>query len=303
MLVLLCLFIFIALFAYLVIYAKNYAILLEPYTNKDNIYDSVFIRRYLNNIHYKQYGNKLSNFNWNINNKALKKIRFKQLYMKSIVDIDNKYLPMLAEYVKRIKIIISKCGLKNLNKYKWNMVKSINNLEDSMPYTLDKFIVINESMLENNYNYYEKFGIDYNFLETLIHEQLHVIQRQKQEKFNGFYRKHYKFLDRKITIEKLPDNIRAKYMTNPDSNFDLWIYKINNKLYYPILEKKNSQYQDMGYNVLNNRPLNLLRNKQQLGFKSNISFYHPNEIFACYMADRIVNNNVVGKYSDFMKSF
>ena len=41
------------------------------------------------------------------NNKALKKIRFKQLYMKSIVDIDNKYLPMLAEYVKRIKIIIS----------------------------------------------------------------------------------------------------------------------------------------------------------------------------------------------------
>lgn len=302
MLVLLCLFIFIALFAYLIIYAKTYAVLLEPFTNLDNIYNSRSIRRYLNNIHPSQYSNKLSRFNWNIKNTTIKKHKFKQSYINSIISIDNKYIPMLGAYIVKIKTLMVNAGLGNLNKYEWNMIKSINNLEDSMPYTLDKYIVINESMLENNYNHYNKFGIDYNFLETLVHEQLHVIQRTHQNLFNNFYKKEYKFLDRKISLEKLPNNIKKKYMTNPDSNFDLWIYNINNKLYYPILEKNNGYYEDIAYNVLTSKSIKLFKTKRELGFKSNISFYHPNEIFACYLADRIVNNKIVGNYHDFMKS-
>ena len=30
-------------------------------------------------------------------------------------------------------------------------------------------------------------------------------------------------------------------MSNPDSNFDIWTYKINNKIYIPILEYNEGQ--------------------------------------------------------------
>ena len=296
--------IFSALFAYFVIYAKNYAILMEPFSNLEDLNKSSHTRRYLNTIHPNQYVNKISNVNWNkISNNHLKKVQFKRMYLNSLKSIDNKYLGMLAEYIKNIKSIFKSQGLDNLNKFKWNMIKSTGSLEDKMPYTLDKYIVINESMLENNLKYYEMYGIERGFLETLIHEQIHVIQRLNQNKFNGFYRKHYQFLGRKINVSKLPDKVNKKYMTNPDSNFDIWMYKIYKSVYYPILEKKNNQYYDVGYGVLTNKPVELYKMKRNLGFSSSTSFYHPNEIFACYVADRIVKNNLVGKYYDFLRLF
>ena len=296
--------IFSALFAYFVIYAKNYAILLEPFTNIDGINKSIHVRRYLNSIHPNQYRNKISNINWNsINNNYIKKIQFKRMYLDSIQKIDDKYLSMLNQYINEAKILFKKCGLDNLNKYEWNMVKSIGNLEDKMPYTLDKYIVINQDMLNNSLDYYNTYGVDIGFLETLIHEQIHVIQRHNQNKFNGFYRKHYSFLHTKISINKLPDKVKQKYMTNPDSNFDIWIYKIFNSLYYPILEKKGDSYHDVGYGIITNKPVELYKLKKSLGYKSSVSFYHPNEIFACYVAHRIINNNLIGKYHDFLRLF
>ena len=95
---------------------------------------------------------------------------------------------MLVFYVNKIKIIFVKNGLNNLNKFSWKFIQSINNLEDSMPYTFDDKIVFSEKQLDKELNNFLAGNIDNRFIETLIHEQIHVIQRQNQSKFNSYYK-------------------------------------------------------------------------------------------------------------------
>ena len=64
-------------------------------------------------------------------------------------------------------------------------------------------------------------------------------------------------------------------MTNPDSNFDFWIYKINGRDYYPILQKTELGYEDIGYSVSGNEIIDLLDLKTNMGFRYDVSFDHP----------------------------
>ena len=77
-------------------------------------------------------------------------------------------------------------------------------------------------------------------------------------------------------------------MTNPDSNEHIWMYKINNNIIYPILERKFNSYISTGYNLNLNKKYNLY---DLLPYDNNISIYHPNEIMACELADDICISN------------
>ena len=290
-------FILIALLAYFTIYAKNYVYLLEPYSNIKSLYNSQHLSRYLKNIDRNQYSNKVPSVDLNKHTAR----DFKSMYINSLEDVSNKYKKMLDFYINKIKIIFVKNGLNNLNKFRWKFIQSINNLEDSMPYTIDDKIVFSKKQLDKELNNFLGGNIDKRFIETLIHEQIHVIQRQNQRKFNSHYKKIYGFLLSKVPVEKIPKKIKTKYMTNPDSNFDFWIYKINDRDYYPILQKTEFGYEDIGYSVSGNEIIDLLDVKTNMGFRYDVSFYHPNEIFACVLANQIINYRLESKYSNFMR--
>ena len=130
---------------------------------------------------------------------------------------------------------------------------------------------------------------------------MHILQRYNQTKFNHFYRDTYHFLGRSIPLEQLPKKIKKRYMTNPDSNFLIWIYKYKNNSYFPILSKKGYSYEDIGINTRSGKTIGLDNMRVSNNFSKYISFYHPNEIFACYVSALILKRQSNNSYIRFLK--
>lgn len=83
---------------------------------------------------------------------------------------------------------------------------SINGLEGHRPFTLDSTIVLPQSRLE------ALKPDDRQFMQTLIHERIHIAQRRDQARFDQFYRDVYSL--RKSWLPMWNDN--------PDANNDRW---------------------------------------------------------------------------------
>ena len=209
---------------------------------------------------------------------------------------------MINSYTEKIDNIFKKYQLYSFIK-PWNFKMSQNNLESGMPYTLSNVIIINEHHLENELEKYKKNNIiNLPFLELLIHEKTHIIQRYNQKKFNDFYLKKYQFTYDKIELENLPLPLKEIYMTNPDSNFDIWIYKFKEKLFYPLLIKINHNYIDAAYDInsLEKMDINFIKNYYNINRR--VSFYHPNEVFACQFSHNILINNLDNDTINFIKN-
>ena len=246
---------------------------------------SKHFNRYLKNISTKVYSSKLKTTTTNTNT-------FKKQYLSKIKQIPENKRHFLINYTETMNRYFTKSGLKNLIKIPTNYAMSIDNLEMQMPYTLDNIIVLPKDFLSQINN-----KINKNILEILIHEKLHIIQRLYQDKFNKFYKSYYSFLDNVIQLENLPRIIKDKSMTNPDNNFDLWLYKLNGKTYIPSLEITKNGLKEFAYEYKNYSNKTLLKNIIKY---SNTSQTHPNELFAYEVSEQIVANNINGNIKQFL---
>lgn len=191
------------------------------------------------------------------------------------------------------KIIASNNLLFKTNKFNiWNIFIYKNMMWD-LPFTLEDIIFIPEKYLNscyqnNNYN---------TFIKTLIHERIHISQRENEILWNDFIikdNKNWIKITSNSTLFKFLDtfdfgNLFNKIIVlNPDSyykNFK-YIYKLDNQYYYGllILESNNIltkwvkinintfQIEKLNYNILNHE--------------------HPYEIYAYQLSDNI-NESVV----------
>lgn len=252
----------------------------------------------ISSIHFKEYLKSVHPFIQKIKCPNMKH-NFILDYSKNIRQIPNKYKEMLSTYTGIADKLTKNLG--RFNSYPWNFYVSINNLEMNMPYTLDTSIIIALSNLEEIYDTFKHGHINKHFLNTLIHEKIHIFQRGNQDTFNKFYKQHYSILHERF-YDKLPDKIQQTRMNNPDSNNQLWTYKIDNKLVVPLLVYTNNSVNEIAYNVENYNDIIYLRQKKhKLGFKSHTSIYHPNEMFACQVAHHIVDRTLPMNYLNFMK--
>ena len=271
--------IIIILFAWFVLFMKSKIHLFEPFQNLNNLLvNSKHFNNYIRNIHPLMYKVKIKNFN-NTN--------FLKTYIDHLRVPNQNELNILNRHIIKCNKILKKNNLYKLLKLPWLFLVSKRGLEMNMPYTLSNYIVINKSTLEN-LNAFRQ--INANFINTLIHEKIHIFQRINQAKFNSFYKRNYTFIVKKINIREVPLQYKKMYMSNPDSNSDFWLYKINNKIYYPILVKNGPFVKSIGINRQGRVDLAFF--KKKLGYKSHISFYHPNEIFACEVTDMILDYNI-----------
>ena len=226
------------------------------------------------------------------------KTNFVLEYSKNIIKLPVKYKALTDSYTNAANKLTGE--FKIFKKVPWTILVSINNLEMSMPYTLGNSIIIPLRTIKDLYTTFIHGHINNNFVNTLIHEKLHIIQRNNQRIFDEFYKTNYKFLDKKLN-EPLPENLHKITMTNPDSNNSIWIYKLENKRIIPLLIYANNSVTEIGYNIENHNDITYLRNiKTSLGFSNNTSIYHPNEIFACEVAHHIMDNNLPDKYKKFI---
>jgi hypothetical protein len=211
---------------------------------------------------------------------------YELLLRKITKDEKNKINNIINKADRLIKL----AGIKCLLNIPWKFLISRNNLEMSMPFTIDNMIVIPEKEISTI------------SVSTLIHEKIHILQRKNQDKFNNYYKKLYPFLFNKIDNKIIPNELEKRHMTNPDANNTYWIYRIHNKLWLPLLisEKIDEHCIEMAYPVLfvNNNVMIDVSNPTKLrnlfpNMDKNISLYHPNEIFACQLSSTIVNNRPI----------
>ena len=124
--------------------------------------------------------------------KPSKEYEYKRIiskYKENLVDFSNIEQEKITELISEI-IKDHKFNRRHNSKYsmfvsdfassmKWNLLKT-RNLELNLPCTISNYILFPESQLKTK---------DWDHIkETLMHEQIHILQRQYQEKFNEFYR-------------------------------------------------------------------------------------------------------------------
>jgi hypothetical protein len=115
--------------------------------------------------------------------------RFISKYKEHLVDFSNIEQTKLAELISEI-IKDPKFNRIHNSKYsmfvsdfassmKWNLLKT-RNLELNLPCTISNYILFPETQLKTkNWDHIK---------ETLMHEQIHILQRQYQDEFNEFYK-------------------------------------------------------------------------------------------------------------------
>lgn len=271
-----------------------------------NNIDIQSLQTYINTIHPYQYNNKINAER----NTIVSKHQFMDLYLASLQTPSTKYNELLNIHKKYTIDIFSRNNLSNLVKYiqDTNIIMSVNDLEGGMPFTIGNTIILSDMFMEKYYNDWvnNNKSIQINFIETLLHEYLHIIQRKKQSLFDSYYKKHYNYLVKQFSITNMERNIQKIHMTNPDSNNTFWTYKKNGNIYIPILYKDNNKYipyvvkqkQLIKHKHSNNmyverKPLVDIFNKIH-GFV-NVS-YHPNETFAYRVSKSLISKTVVFNY-------
>lgn len=243
---------------------------------------------YMKSIKEIHYSDKIEDIEkYNIKTKT----DFINTYISFLKKPDKKYDSFLNKAVIRAKNILSNNGLQNISKGDWYIIMSKDGLEGNKQFTLGNFIVFNETFIERMY----KTNNIKQFVIVLLHERLHIIQRNNQELFNTHYRENYKFLNKNILLNKYPEKIMDKMVINPDNNSTMWIYNINNQIVYPNFELDNVSYKEVGYVLKDDiiiRKFDLESFKHSLGYDDRISFTHPNEIFASSISYKLYDNNL-----------
>jgi len=216
-------------------------------------------------------------------------IEFRIKYLDSFLPWTNEEERILQNYVNQI------LSFANFNSFKtpWKIFKSKNYLENSMPFTIGNYIIIPEKFIKNGVEYYKKTGkYSPELIETLIHEKLHVIQRNNQQEFNDLYVSQWPFMSR----GKVSDLVYPYYLMNPDG-LDLdWIYRDKNGITYsPILFVNDNRLDSRLYNIMNKGYESLDMTNLREVFNQVHGWYHPNEIFAYLVSEKIINGIPLGK--------
>lgn len=239
-------------------------------------------------------------------------------YNSSVSKFNNQEKKILNQIVKSIK---DRLGDKFKKIFKdIRFIRVENYIENSLPHTRDKYIVLSESWFKkifDKYNISENF-INYNIdLRKLIyHEQFHIFQRYNKNLMEKLYKKYWDM--EKLDIV-LPEKLQNINRTNPDAlptKNNHWLFKINNFKYilplcvynssnendirntsniYIVVNKKNNKYfiENLDEQIENKKYLiNYDKYTKFFGNESGNN-YHPNELSASIFEDIVENETKI----------
>lgn len=224
----------------------------------------------------------------------IKKDNLATFYIDNILNFTSKEKKILRYYVEYINKL---CKKYNKISQNWNFIKISYIIDNSMPFTLDKYIFLSDKFLESMLI---AKTLKINFLDTLIHEKIHIIQRFNQNLFNKFYINNLNI----IYSDKLQitDYWKKRHYKNPDGLDVKWIYKNNNNYYLPLLVM-NDNNKNLLEEIIIKLDSNLKTTKNYTNIKefilfknipNNIMVYHPNESVA-YILPKIILNSYLPK--------
>ena len=261
------------------------------FLNKEKAYNELFINKteegFLKDDNLFQLTLKLKNVNSEIITEINRENIIKNVFKKNILEFTNNDKYLINLYIKQIPY-----------NWNWNFIKISDELANNLPYTRNNSIILYPKFIDS----LNSFEINKDYLETLIHERIHIFQRYNKSLFERIYNKlgFYK-IDNNIIKEINKNNL---IVSNPDG-LDYWKIKINEEYIIPILiNSSNNKFANLSYkyyklNNLNNLyDLNILKEyKNKLFCQENIdNIYHPNEISAdllsLYILQKIFNKKI-----------
>lgn len=242
-------------------------------------YFEKYLIEYLNRVPLSQYTNKIEIKN---GMSRMSRKQFIDAYRNQLFLFTAKEEEVLQAYASKADLFFSRYGFKQFKRVPWQFIGSVG-LESDMPFTLGDFIIVSVKKVRKLVRMFEKGMIQDSFVNTMIHEKMHIFQRLFSKRFEMFYNKQYKqFIGRQLLFKDLPQSLQNKCMLNPDNNGTVWTYFIEGKEYYPVLEKSLFGFQTIGYEVGNINHSILLKSYQLED--------HPNEIFAYNVVKNIKNS-------------
>lgn len=198
-------------------------------------------------------------------------------YCNNIKSFNYNEKAIIINYVNKVK------NHPILKPFNWKFIR-VKDIENSYPHTQKDCIIISDTFMEEI--------IQYNGSSTLIHEQIHVLQRINSKKMKKQLMEELHFYPVKDLkgAKKYLSNSRS----NPDEDLDnLWVYK--NELLPICLYQSNphqlSDTQYFGLKVKNNEiiseliPLHNFKDYEHLKLGKN--YYNGYEVQAEFLEKKI----------------
>ena len=153
----------------------------------------------------------------------------------------NHLLDFTDKEKMKIKMVLNwilrNCPNKFSKYFKnWRIAKFDNSIENGYPHTHKDVVFVSQQFVDEILN----SGKTNYIIDTLIHEQVHVLQRKMPEKFEKLYNNywHFKKVNEITGIESLLD----LYRTNPDGLDVNYVFK--NKIWLGCVYKKLPKKKD-----------------------------------------------------------
>lgn len=212
----------------------------------------------------------------------------KQQYLDNICDFNFEQKVRLYHFSKKADDILIKLFGRSIH---WKFLLLKGDMDWNFPYTIGDVIILPVPHLNDYFTHKESFGISY-----LVHEAFHVLQKGcLNNHFNNIYGEmgfiHVDIKDKLLQNE----NIKSKWITNPDGLNGEYIYNIGAGYIAPILLlNENGTHRKM-YVELDNKmniksEIKNLRECQHFKKYQNVKQNeHPNEIFGSYIEHLIDN--------------
>ena len=206
-----------------------------------------------------------------------------EYYCNNVKSFSFNEKRVITNYINKIK------NHKLLKPYSWKFIR-VKNIENSYPHTQKDCIIISDNFMNEI--------INNNGSTTLIHEQIHVLQRIATQKMNQHLIEvlHFYPVENIKGIEQYKYKIRS----NPDEDQKyIWIYK-NNLLPLCIYNQQPQKLNDANYyglKIKNNEiisdliPLHHFKEYEHIKLGKN--YYNGYEVQAEYL-EQLITKEVFG---------
>jgi len=212
---------------------------------------------------------------------------FWKFYQRGFLPWTKRDTQIIIEYLRHLKALSSILWAPCV----WKFIKMDHRLEWGFPHTIEDYIVLSDKFLEKMSSGLQtpSTGFFIKCTGTLIHEQIHVLQRKHPD----WFRKLYLSWGFRQTPVYIPPEIERKLLINPDGLSRNWVIEVKGKRYLPLSMVKNHQLVLGEIESINGRDMVTKLSQSQIDdyFKSIPSkrqAYHPNEISAHWMTSKIL---------------
>lgn len=301
-------------------YIKNIDNAYKNFINKEDTYQQIKddILQYIEVNRPNELSRKTSS------TKHLTDQQYLDIYLDSIIPLTKDEIHRLKKLTKSIDQYIKKiCTNSNYTKWvskkpEWQYIKLGNSeLEFNYPFSLGNYIYLRQ----RHFKYPNK-----KLKKLLLHEYIHVIQRNNQEHFNQQYVKH-------LPVVKTPNvyfenTFYENIITNPDAPDNGWIVYLKNtnvlfvpalmlsdyktievaillnqneypKLYQDVLENNISCEQDCEITLSRNKTVPLYEMTEYINLvNSNNGLYNPNEYLAHGLENTLYDD--IQQFNDYI---